>query len=161
MLRTIAEPVEEQAVKNGDFQGRILKPAPASRYLDSSIITFEFLRKSLRESQRAFAYKFTALMDYFPYMAGSQENGSNRPLGEIIMEAWLKSTATEDTTPEKCRKMVWQVTLVVELRSVTSYLSGSEEQVCGLQEHLSLSRVHSGRWRRCSADSGLLGPLPR
>ena len=66
MLRTITEPVEEQAVKNGDFQGRIQKLAPASRYLDSGIITFPFLRGFLVQSQRTFAYKFSTLMDYFP-----------------------------------------------------------------------------------------------
>lgn len=43
-------------------------------------------------------------MNYFPYMAGTPANGSNRPLAEIIMKAPLMSMVPEDTAPEPVGK---------------------------------------------------------
>lgn len=98
MTRAFSELVELQAVQNGAFQGQVAKPLPASRYLDSSTITFDFLRECLAESKDCFRMKFAAFCDLFPEMENSPAEGSNRPLGEIVMEARLLSTAPEQTT---------------------------------------------------------------
>ena len=93
MLLDMARPVVSEVVENRRFQGKLDRPLPASRYLDTTNVTFEILFECADKSVDRVERKISVLEDEFGELfVNSSEKPSSRPLGEIVMEAVLYTT---------------------------------------------------------------------
>ncbi|CAO1600916.1 hypothetical protein XANCAGTX0491_004588 [Xanthoria calcicola] len=89
----MARPVVSEVVENRRFQGKLDRPLPASRYLDTTNVTFEILFECADKSVDRVERKISVLEDEFGELfVNSSEKPSSRPLGEIVMEAVLYTT---------------------------------------------------------------------
>ncbi|KAL8881868.1 MAG: hypothetical protein Q9192_007702 [Flavoplaca navasiana] len=92
MLLNMSKPVEDAVLDNSQHTGSV-KALPASRYLDTTTVTFESLRECLRNSSDCVTRKFSTLREAFGvHFQSPSPMPSSRPLGEIVMEARLRST---------------------------------------------------------------------
>ena len=86
MLLNMSKPVEDAVVDNSQYTGNV-KTLPASRYLDTTTVTFDSLRQCLRNSSDCLNRKFSTLREAFEdHFQSRFPMPSSRPLGEIVQQ---------------------------------------------------------------------------
>lgn len=93
MLLNMVTPVEKEVVDSSRFQGQVAKPLPASRYLDTTNITFKSLREfAMNSSDRVYA-KLLTLREEFGELFESSS-----PVAHWEKSSWRRSSAPQYRT---------------------------------------------------------------